>query len=135
MRKLSIRDKIIDEQSDCYVVAEIGHNHQGSLEKAKDLFRVAAECGADAVKLQKRCNRSLYTREAYDKPYDNRNSFGKTYGEHREALEFGLDEYWELKAYAEEELGVACSPQPSTSRARISSPSWTCRPSRSPRGT
>ncbi len=107
MRKLVIRDTTIDDQSECYVIAEIGHNHQGSVEKAKQLFRSAAECGADAVKLQKRFNRSLYTRDAYEKPYENENSFGKTYGEHREFLEFGLDEYRELKAYAEEELGVA----------------------------
>jgi N-acetylneuraminate synthase/sialic acid synthase len=69
------------------------------------MFRVAKECGADAVKLQKRENRTLYTRTAFEKPYANENSFGATYGEHREALEFGWYEYAELKAYAES-LGV-----------------------------
>jgi sialic acid synthase len=87
------------------VIAEIGHNHQGSLEKARELFREAKMAGAHAVKLQKRDNQGLYTRAAYNKPYDNENSFGSTYGEHREFLEFGLHEYKELQAYAAE-LGV-----------------------------
>jgi sialic acid synthase len=92
----------IGDQSPCYVIAEIGHNHQGSVEKAKELFRAAHEAGAHAVKLQKRDNRGLYTRAAYNKPYDNENSYGATYGEHREFLEFGAREYRELKAYAAE---------------------------------
>jgi sialic acid synthase len=87
---------------DCYVIAEIGHNHQGDLGKAKEMFRAAKECGVNAVKLQKRDNRSLYTRAMYDMPYDNENSFGSTYGAHREALEFGRDEYKELMRYADE---------------------------------
>ena len=95
----------IGDHAGCYVIAEIGHNHQGSLEKARDLFREAKMAGAHAVKLQKRDNRGLYTRAAYNKPYDNENSFGSTYGEHREFLEFGLHEYKELQAYAAE-LGV-----------------------------
>ena len=105
-RKLIIDSHEINDESDCYVIAEIGHNHQGEVEKAKELFRVAKECGADAVKLQKRDNRSLFTRELYNKPYEHRNSFGRTYGEHREFLEFGRDEYVELKRYAEDELGI-----------------------------
>jgi N-acetylneuraminate synthase/sialic acid synthase len=58
-----------------------------------------------AVKLQKRDNRALYTRAMYDQPYDNENSFGPTYGAHREALEFGESEYRELLDYARE-LGL-----------------------------
>jgi N-acetylneuraminate synthase/sialic acid synthase len=105
MRSLQIDGVRVSDESDCYVIAEIGHNHQGDLGKCKELFRVARECGVDAVKLQKRDNRALYTRAMYDKPYDNENSFGATYGEHREALEFGRDEYQELQRYARE-LGV-----------------------------
>jgi sialic acid synthase len=103
--RLEINGTVIDDSSDCYVIAEIGHNHQGSLEKAKEMFEEARRCGADAVKLQKRDNRSLYARDFYNKPYDNENSFGATYGEHREALEFGRAEYLALKAHAEE-LGI-----------------------------
>jgi N-acetylneuraminate synthase/sialic acid synthase len=100
-----IDDFVVSQASDCYVIAEVGHNHQGSVDQAKELFRAAKECGADAVKLQKRDNRSLYTRAYFDRPYENENSFGKTYGEHREALEFGRDEYLELQAYSRE-IGI-----------------------------
>jgi N-acetylneuraminate synthase/sialic acid synthase len=102
---LKIGTREIGEDAPCYVIAEIGHNHQGSVEKARELFREAKLAGADAVKLQKRDNRGLYTRAAYDRPYDNENSFGATYGEHREFLEFGLSQYRELQAYARE-LGI-----------------------------
>jgi sialic acid synthase len=105
MRELVIDGARINDASPCYVIAEIGHNHQGDLKKCKELFRAAHEAGAAAVKLQKRDNRSLYTREMYDKPYDNENSFGPTYGAHREALEFGHQEYLELQRYARE-LGI-----------------------------
>jgi len=95
----------VADDTDCFVIAEIGHNHQGDLGKAKELFREAKAAGVQAVKLQKRDNRSLFTREYYERPYDNENSFGVTYGAHREALEFGEAEYRELKAYAED-LGL-----------------------------
>jgi sialic acid synthase len=104
-RTLRIGTHVIGDASPCYVIAEIGHNHQGSLEKARELFREAKLAGAHAVKLQKRDNRGLYTRAAYEKPYDNENSFGATYGEHREFLEFGRKEYEALQLYARE-LGV-----------------------------
>jgi N-acetylneuraminate synthase/sialic acid synthase len=105
MRKLIIDGKVIQDSSDCYVIAEVGHNHQGKLELAKEMFKAAKECGASAVKLQKRNNRDLFTAAGYNKPYDNPHSFGATYGEHREALEFGEAEYKELQAYATE-IGV-----------------------------
>ena len=85
-----------------FVIAEVGHNHQGSLDKARAIFLAAKESGANAVKLQKRNNRSLFTTELYNAPYENENSYGATYGEHREALEFGRDEYLELQSYAKE---------------------------------
>ena len=105
MRSLTIDGRTIDDQGDCFVIAEIGHNHQGELKTAMEMFREARDCGADAVKLQKRDNRSLYTAEGYSKPYDNPNSYGATYGEHREALEFGWEEYRALSEYADE-LGI-----------------------------
>jgi N-acetylneuraminate synthase/sialic acid synthase len=104
-RELTIDGVRIADDTDCWVIAEIGHNHQGDVQQAKDLFAEAARCGANAVKLQKRDNASLYTREMFNRPYENENSYGPTYGLHREALEFGRSEYQELKAYAAE-LGV-----------------------------
>ncbi len=105
MRKLTVDGKVIKDDGECYVIAEIGHNHQGNLETAKEMFRVAKECGADAVKLQKRNNREVFTEALYNKPYDNPNSYGATYGEHREFLEFGYIEYKELMDYAAE-IGI-----------------------------
>ena len=104
-RQLQIGDVRIDDAADCYVIAEIGHNHQGSVDKCKQLFVEAKAAGAHAVKLQKRDNRSLYTRDLFNKPYENENSYGPTYGEHREFLEFDKAQYQELQAYAAE-VGV-----------------------------
>ena len=91
--RLTIDGFEIHDGSGCYVIAEVGHNHQGSLEQAKAMLTMAKDCGANAVKLQKRSNRTLYTREFFEQPYDNEFSFGPTYGEHREALELGHDDY------------------------------------------
>ena len=87
--------RLVTDDAPAYVIAEVGHNHQGKLETAKEMFREAKACGVSAVKLQKRDNRSLFTQAAFDRPYENENSFGATYGEHREALEFDRDQYAE----------------------------------------
>jgi sialic acid synthase len=102
MRRLRIDNVEIGDYKPCYVIAEVGHNHQGDLEQAKRLIDAAKECGVNAVKLQKRSNRELYTREFYEQPYDNELSFGRTYGEHREALELGAEDYRALIAHARE---------------------------------
>ncbi|MEA2144096.1 MAG: sialic acid synthase [Solirubrobacteraceae bacterium] len=104
-RTLTIEGVEISDETPAYVIAEIGHNHGGDLNAAMHLFDEARRAGAHAVKLQKRDNRSLYTREAFDKPYENENSYGATYGEHREALEFGREEYEALIEYAQR-IGV-----------------------------
>lgn len=86
------------------VIAEIGCNHKGDMEIARELIRTAAiYCKVDAVKFQKRCNRELLTPEQYNAPHPNPAfAYGKTYGEHREFLEFTLEQHRELKAYCEE---------------------------------
>lgn len=100
--KIKLGKYEISENSPCFVVAELGHNHQGDIVTAKRLIDEASANGAHAVKLQKRNNKKLYTSDMYNRLYDNENSFGATYGEHREALEFGKKEYQELKRYAEQ---------------------------------
>jgi N-acetylneuraminate synthase/sialic acid synthase len=105
MRRLIIDGIEIGDDEPCYVIAEIGHNHQGDVEHAKRLVDAAKECGVNAVKLQKRSNRALYTREFYEQPYDNELSFGRTYGEHREALELSREDYRDLLRHARE-VGV-----------------------------
>lgn len=102
MKEIMLGRKKVGGNEPCFVIAEIGHNHQGNLELCKEMFRRAKECGADAVKLQKRNNKELYTSKYYNRPYENENSFGLTYGEHREHLEFDRDEYIELIKYANE---------------------------------
>lgn len=86
--------------AECYFIAELGHNHQGDLAQALNLIEAAAAAGASAVKFQKRDNRSIFTSRIYNAAYESPQSFGATYGEHREALEFGVTEYRELLQYA-----------------------------------
>ena len=83
-----------------FIIAEIGCNHQGSLDMAKEMISKAKNAGADAVKFQKRNNKELFSKKLYNQIYENRNSFGKTYGEHREFLEFDKNQYIELIEYA-----------------------------------
>ena len=86
------------------VIAEIGCNHKGDLEIAHEMIMVAALFAkVDIVKFQKRCNRELLTKDQYDAPHPNpANSYGNTYGEHREYLEFNFEEHRLLKKWCEE---------------------------------
>lgn len=80
------------------VIAEVGCNHKGDLDIAKEMIRVAAVfCKADVVKFQKRCNRELLKPEEYNRPHPvPHNAYGATYGEHREFLEFSAEQHREL---------------------------------------
>ena len=86
-----------------YVVAEIGCNHKGDIEIAKEMIEMAAIfCKVDAVKFQKRCPKELLTPEEYNAPHPvPYNSYGETYGLHREALEFTVEQHKILKEYCE----------------------------------
>lgn len=86
-----------------FVIAEAGCNHMGQMEIAKELIYIAAYfCKADAIKFQKRCPRELLTPEQYNAPHPNpANSYGDTYGAHREFLEFSVDQHAELKECCE----------------------------------
>lgn len=87
-----------------FVIAEAGCNHMGQLEIAKDLIETAAHfCKADAIKFQKRCPKELLTPEQYNAPHPNpANSYGDTYGAHREFLEFTVDQHAQLKEWCEQ---------------------------------
>lgn len=93
-----------------YVIAEAGCNHMGQMEIAHDLINTAAYfCKADAIKFQKRCPKELLTPEQYNAPHPNPiNSYGKTYGEHREFLEFTVQQHAQLKKWCEE-VGITYS--------------------------
>mgnify|MGYP001372380570 FL=1 len=91
------------------LIAEIGCNHKGDMEIAKQLLKVAAEIGVEVAKFQKRNNKELLTEEQYSAPHPNPiNSYGDTYGTHREFLEFDISQHQELKEYAEN-LGLIYS--------------------------
>ena len=82
------------------VIAEIGCNHMGDMNIAKELIDLAKETGAQYVKFQKRNNKELLTEEQYNEPHPNpNNSYGDTYGAHREFLEFNVQQNKELKEY------------------------------------
>jgi sialic acid synthase len=93
------------------LVAEVGCNHKGDMNIAKEFIDIASSfCKIDIVKFQKRNNRELLTDEQYNSPHPNpANSYGKTYGEHREYLEFSLEQHKQLKAWCEEANIIYCT--------------------------
>ncbi|CAN5735503.1 N-acetylneuraminate synthase family protein [soil metagenome] len=93
------------------VIAEIGCNHMGDVEIAKDLIKLAKACGADYAKFQKRNPRELLTEEQYNAPHPMAyNAYGATYGAHREFLELTAAQHQSLKKYAETiDIGYATS--------------------------
>lgn len=104
-REMTVDGVVINDDSDTFVIAEIGQNHEGDVEKCKALFDSAKQCGATAVKLQKRNNEKLYTKDMYAQAYNSENAYAPTYGEHRNMLEFDRAQYEELHQYAKE-IGI-----------------------------
>ncbi len=103
--------KDISKESDyCYVIAEAGLNHNGSIEIAKKLIDLAAKAGVDAVKFQKRTVDKLAVKSTLDATDDRFPEFGKTYREIREFLEFDMAQYRVIKKYAEDQgLDFICT--------------------------
>ena len=96
----------------CALIAEIGCNHMGDIEIAKKFIDTAKNfCQVQHVKFQKRNNKHLLPEEQYNSPHPiPTNSYGKTYGIHRENLEFSLDQHRELKAHCDEQdMVYSCS--------------------------
>lgn len=91
------------------VISEIGCNHMGDMDIARDLIDLSKQCGATFAKFQKRNNKELLTEEQYNTPHPvPHNSYGQTYGAHREFLEFNQKQHAELKAYCEK-IGIQYS--------------------------
>src|SRR5215813_5303899 len=88
---------LIGDGQPCFIVAEIGINHNGSLEIAKKLIDAAALAGCDGVKFQKRTLDVVYTAKELAKPREN--PFGPTNGDLKRGLEFGKNEYEEIDAF------------------------------------
>lgn len=104
-------DVYIGENHPCLIIAEIGQNHQGDINIAKQMIKIAKECGADVAKFQKSDLSAKFTRKALDRPYNSVNSFGKTYGDHKTFLEFSKEQYIELKQYADN-VGILFAASP-----------------------
>lgn len=100
MATIAIGERLIGDGQPCLIIAEAGINHQGDIAIARQLIDVAAAAHADVVKFQKRTISRILTTAGLNAPYDHRNSFGKTYGEHKRALELDKETYHELKTYA-----------------------------------
>jgi sialic acid synthase len=91
------------------IISEIGCNHKGDFNIAKELLKLSKDAGVYAAKFQKRHNKELLTPEQYNAPHPNpANAYGPTYGAHREFLEFNVDQHAQLKKYCEE-LGIVYS--------------------------
>ena len=91
------------------VISEIGCNHMGKIEIAKELIKMSKDAGATVAKFQKRNNKLLLTAKQYEDPHPNpHNSYGNTYGAHREFLELNIGQHKELKSYAES-IGIEYS--------------------------
>src|SRR5438477_9759732 len=95
-----IGSKELRDGNPCYIVAEIGINHNGDIDLAKRLISVAVGAGCDAVKFQKRTIDVVYTKSELDHPRES--PFGTTNRDLKEALEFGPDEYREIDRYCRE---------------------------------
>ena len=81
----------IFKEDETFIIAEVGQNHQGDLDKAREYIRTFAYEGANAIKFQTRNNKYLFSKDAYETNYNSENAFAKTYGAHREKLELSED--------------------------------------------
>ncbi len=94
---VTIGNKKLGDGQPCYIIAEIGINHNGDLDLAKRLISVAVAAGCDAVKFQKRTVDVVYTPQELAKPREN--PFGNTNGDLKRGLEFGVEEFKDIDAY------------------------------------
>lgn len=108
-RSIQIGKYEISDSNPAFVVAEIGHNHEGKLEKAKAMVRSAKESGASAVKFQTRHPRDVYSEKEYNRVAENPQWMDSVYGVHREKLEFSREQWAEMFAFCQSEDMLAFS--------------------------
>ena len=95
--------RMVGEDQPVFIIAEIGQNHQGDRNIAKQMIAAAKQAGVDCVKLQKSSLKDKFNKKALARPYNSENSWGETYGEHKEFLEFSQEDYLELQQYAKDQ--------------------------------
>jgi N-acetylneuraminate synthase len=100
MAEIKLGNKFVGDGHPCYVIAEIGINHNGSLEITKKLIDVAASSGCQAVKFQKRTVEVVYSADELARPRES--PFGSTNGDLKYGLEFGQEQYQEIDRYCKE---------------------------------
>jgi N-acetylneuraminate synthase len=99
--ELDVKGQVVGWGAPCFIIAEIGINHNGSVGQAKKLIDIALESGADAVKFQKRTLDVVYTSEELSVPRES--VFGATNRDLKQGLEFGFDEYSEINDYCQKQ--------------------------------
>src|SRR4051812_9401735 len=97
MSTIQIGSKLVGDDQPCFIIAELGINHNGDIDLAKRLISVAAAAGCDAVKFQKRTVEVVYSAEELAKPREN--PFGPTNGDLKFGLEFEQEEYEEINTF------------------------------------
>lgn len=105
------QDRFIGEGENPFVIAEISNNHNGDLNLALKLIKIAKDIGVDAVKFQVKDVDVAFSKKLLDMPYEGPNSFGKTYREHKKALEFSKNELQQIYDYAKK-IGIICFSTP-----------------------
>lgn len=109
MQSVQIGNRLVGAHSPCFIIAEIGINHNGDVNLAKRLIAIAYEAGCDAVKFQKRDIELCYTAEELAAPRESQ--WGKTNGDQKRGLELGQKDYEEIDRYCRE-LGIMWSASP-----------------------
>ena len=104
-------DRFVGKNEEPFFIAEIGNNHNGDLELAKKMIKICKQIKVDAVKFQVKDVETAFSKELLDKPYLGPNSFGKTYREHKQALEFSKEELKIIYDYAKS-LNIVCFATP-----------------------
>jgi len=101
-RQLKIADRVINDDSPAYIIAEIGHNHAHEMWKAKAMVLSAKQVGVSAVKFQTRHPKEVYSVAEYNRVSDNPNWLDRVYGLHREKLEFSRSEWFEIRDFCQD---------------------------------